>query len=64
MIEETGTRVTYQSLTNDANAQMILESDIFVDANGQHFLGNQAWDETGVGDYYISAYAPGGDYVF
>lgn len=64
VVEETGTRGTYQALTDDAKAQMILEYDIFVDSNNQHFMGGQAWDETGVGDFYTSAYAPGGALCF
>jgi hypothetical protein len=64
VVEETGTRGTYQALTDDANAQMILEYDIFVNASSQHFMGGQGWDETGTGDFYTSAYAPGGALCF
>lgn len=64
VVQETATRGTYQALTDDANAQMILEYDIFVDASNQHFMGGQGWDETGVGEFYTSAYAPGGALCF
>jgi hypothetical protein len=64
IVEESSTRGTYQALTDDANAQMILEYDIFVDSSNQHFMGGQGWDETGVGQFYTSAYAPGGALCF
>jgi hypothetical protein len=59
-----GTPGTYQALTADANAVLILEYDVVVDASARHFMGAQASDETGVGDTYTSAYAPGGALSF
>lgn len=64
LVEESATPGTYQALTADANAQLILEYDVVVDAGGRHYHGSQASDETGVGDSYTSAYAPGGALAF
>ncbi len=64
LVEESATPGTYQALTADANAQLILEYNVVVDADGRHFMGAQASDETGVGDTYTSAYAPGGALAF
>lgn len=63
-VEESATPGTYQALTADANAKLMLEYDVVVDADGRHFMGAQAADETGVGDTYTSAYAPGGALAF
>lgn len=64
VVEESAVRGTYQALTDDAKAQLILEYDIVVDADNQHFMGGQAWSDSGVGELYTSAYAPGGALCF
>lgn len=64
LVEESSTPGTYQALTADANAKLILEYDIVTDADGLHFMGSQASNESGVGDLYTSAYAPGGALAF
>ncbi len=67
VVEETGTPGTYKVLTatdETTLAQLILERDVVVDADGRYFHGSQASDETGVGDSYTSAYAPGGALAF
>jgi hypothetical protein len=63
-VEMSATPGIYQALTADANAVALLEYDVVVDANGRHFMGAQASDETGVGDTYTSAYLPGGALSF
>lgn len=63
-VEESSTPGTYQALTADANAKLILEYDIVTDAAGLHFQGAAAYAESGIGDQHTSAYAPGGDMNF
>ena len=63
-VEESGTPGVYQALTADANAKLVLEYPIVVNADGRHFMGTSAYSEDGVGDSYTSAYAPGGALCF
>ena len=67
VVEESNTPGTYKVLTatdNTTKAALICEYDVVVDADGRHFMGSQAADETGVGDTYTSFYAPGGALSF
>ena len=64
-VEESIQRGIYQTLSADANAQLLLEYPIVVNAQGQHFMGDSEFsDEDGVGDFYTSAFAPGGALTF
>jgi hypothetical protein len=67
LVRESGTLGTYQALTDasDAGPTHMLETDVVVTSDGQHWNGaQQASNDVGAGDIYTLAYAVGGGLAF
>jgi hypothetical protein len=66
LVKETGTPGTYAAVADaaDVAGTHFLIYDVVVDAQGIHWIGQQASNEVGAGELHTSAYAVGGGITF